>query len=166
MELGELDPEEYPWFLKYYEFYTKIETGKLIKYLPAKINEYNKDEIEIFNIRRQAVVYENGDAMAELAYQYFSGKKINVDYQKGLNWTYRAFQKGNMRMCYYAAMLLYTGDSTLEIDYNNAAGLMLNAIRYDESIKEDGLMVLKYIYDHNLCDEKYMVHLKRLLNKE
>ena len=166
IELGELDPEEYPWFLKYYEFYTKIETGNLIKYLPAEINEYNKDEIEIFNIQRQAVVYENGDAMAELAYQYFSGKKINVDYQKGLNWTYRAFQKGNMRMCYYAAMLLYTGDSTLEIDYNNVTGLMLNAIRYDESIKEDGLMVLKYIYDHNLCDEKYMVHLKRLLNKE
>jgi TPR repeat protein len=103
--------------------------------------------------------------MAHLAYQYFSGDKINVNYKKGLEWTIEASKGGNHSMCFYAAMLLYTGDSTLELDCDLAVSLMVRAMKDDESLIEDGLGVLNHIYDHNLGSEKIMTFLKQYLKR-
>ena len=165
IDFGELDIEMYPWFIKYYKFYTKTKTGNITRYMPVEINEYNKDEIEIFRIRKAAIINEDPDAMAHLAYQYFSGDKINVNYKKGLEWTIEASKGGNHGMCFYAAMLLYTGDSTLEVDCDLAVSLMVRAMKDDESLIEDGLGVLNHIYDHNLGSEKIMTFLKQYLKR-
>ena len=152
---GDLDVEEYEWLLKYYNYVTISQTHGMRRQTAVGADSMNEEEIWIFRLRKDAVVNKNAESMSYLAYQYSLGKHLNVDYDKVLYWTNKARKLGDYTMCYYCGFMLFTGDSTLELNHDLAAELLLDSLKSDH-VEEHGqaIKALQNIKKNKMCSEE------------
>lgn len=125
IEYGNLDIENYPWFLRYYNLVSleNKDYGRIQMHVGA--NDANERELWLMAYQRMAVVEKDPEAMVRLSYYYLFGKFVDYNAEKALFWCRQAAKRGKYALCTPCGLALMFGAGTLDRDTHTAIQLLI-----------------------------------------